>query len=89
MAKQAIATFNKHFVAALATINTLCPLQLWDEFLPQVKLTLNLLYFFQRNPDISANQELYGAFDFNKTALVPLGTKALVLDNPETCGPHM
>jgi hypothetical protein len=33
-AEQAIATFKEHFVAALATIDMLCPLQLWDEFLP-------------------------------------------------------
>jgi hypothetical protein len=41
----AIATFKEHFVAALATIDMLCPLQLWDEFLPQVELTLNILQF--------------------------------------------
>jgi hypothetical protein len=60
----------------------LCPLQLWDEFLPQVELTLNMLRFSWRNPKKSANQEVYGSFDFNKTPLAPLGTKALVYDNP-------
>ena len=39
VAERAIATFKEHFIAALATIDMLCPLQLWDEFLPQVKLT--------------------------------------------------
>jgi hypothetical protein len=43
--EQAIATFKEHFIAALATVDTHCPLQLWDEFLPQVKLTLNILRF--------------------------------------------
>ncbi len=42
-AKRAIGTFKEHFVAALATVDMLCPLQLWDEFLPHVELTLNLL----------------------------------------------
>jgi hypothetical protein len=60
----------------------LCLLQLWDEFLPQVKLMLNLLRFSLCNPLISANHKLYGLFDFNKTPLAPLGTKALVYDNP-------
>jgi hypothetical protein len=41
--ERAIATFKEHFVAALANVDMLCPLQLWDEFLPQVDLTLNLL----------------------------------------------
>jgi hypothetical protein len=33
--EHAITTFKEHYVAALATVDTLCPLQLWDEFLPQ------------------------------------------------------
>jgi hypothetical protein len=80
--EQAIATFKEHFIAALATVNQLCPLQLWDEFLPQVELPLNMLSFSCHNPKISANQEVYGAFDFNKTPLAPLGTKALIYDDP-------
>ncbi len=59
-AECAIATFKERFVAALATVDMLCPLQLWDIFLPQVKLALNLLRFSHRNPRVSANQELYG-----------------------------
>ncbi len=81
-AEQAIATFKEHFIAALATVNHLCPFQLWDEFLLQVELTLNMLRFSRRNPKISANQEVYGAFDLNKTPLAPLGTKALIYDDP-------
>ena len=81
-AERAIATFKEHFVAALATIDMNCPLQLWDEFLPQVELTLNLLRFSRRNPLISANNELYGPFDFGKTPLAPLETKNLIYDDP-------
>ena len=64
--ERTIATFKEHFIAALATVDKLCPLQLWDEFLPQVELTLNMLRFSRRNPNQSANQEIYGSFDFNK-----------------------
>jgi hypothetical protein len=81
-AERAIGTFKEHFVAALATVDNLCPLQLWDNFLPQVELTLNLLRFSHCNPLISANHEHYGPFDFNKTPLAPLGTKALVYNDP-------
>jgi hypothetical protein len=81
-AKRAIATFKEHFVAALATVDTHCPLQLWDDFLSQVELTLNMLRFSWQDPKKSANQEVYGSFDFNKTPLVPLGTKALIYDDP-------
>ncbi len=75
-AEQAFATFKEHFIAVLATVDQLCPLQLWDEFLPQVELMLNMLRFSHRNPKISANQEVYGAFDFSKTPLAPLGIRA-------------
>jgi hypothetical protein len=82
--ERAISTFKEHFVAALATVDMLCPLQPWDEFLPQVEHTLNLLCFSLRNPLISANHQLNGPFDFNKAPLAPLGTKALVYDDPTT-----
>ncbi len=80
--ERAIAPFKEHFIAALATVDMLCPLQLWDDFLPKVELTVNMLCFSRQNPKKSANQEVYGSFDFNKTPLAPLGTKALVYNNP-------
>jgi hypothetical protein len=83
-AERAITTFKEHFVATLATVDMLCPLQLWDEYLPQDNLTLNLLRFFRRNLRVSANQELYGPFNFNKMPLAPLGTKALAYNNSAT-----
>jgi hypothetical protein len=45
VAECAIATFKEHFIIALTIVDMLCPLQLWDEFLPQVKLTLIMLCF--------------------------------------------
>ncbi len=83
-AERAIATFKEHFVAALAIVDMLCLLQLWDTFLPQVKLMLNLLRFAHWDLNVSANQELYGALNFDKMPLAPLGTKALVYDDPTT-----
>ncbi len=81
-AERPITTFKEHFIAALATVDAHCPLQLWDEFLPQVELILNMLRFSCRDPTKLANQEVYGTFDFNKTPLAPLGTKALIYDDP-------
>ncbi len=78
------SAFKEHFIAALATIDNLCPLQLRNEFLPQVKLTLNLIRLSRRNPLISANHKLYSPFDFNKMPLAPLGNKALVYNDPAT-----
>jgi hypothetical protein len=80
-AEHAIATFKEHFIAGLATVDRNCPLQLWDEFLHQVKLTLNLLRFSRRYPSKSANKEVHDPYDFNKTPIAPIGTKGLVYNN--------
>ncbi len=45
VAECAIAMFKEHFIGGLANVDKNCPLQLWDEFSPQIELTLNLLYF--------------------------------------------
>ncbi len=82
VAEHAIATFKEHFIAGLATVNRNCPLQLWDEFLHQAKLTLNLLHFSCRDPSKSANKEIHSPYDFSKTLIAPIGTKGLVYNNP-------
>jgi hypothetical protein len=83
-AEEAIAIFKEHFITGLAMVNKDCPLQLWDEFLPQVKLTLNLMRF-------SANEEVNGFFYFNKNPIAPIGTKSLVMISPlsKPVGPRM
>ncbi len=50
VAKRAITTFKEHFLSALATVEIPCPLQLQDESLSQVELTLNLLRFSNATP---------------------------------------
>jgi hypothetical protein len=81
-AEHVIATFKEHNISALTTVDKDCPLQLWDNFLPQVELTLNLIQFSRRDPTKLANEEVNGKFDYNKTPLAPLGTKGLVYDDP-------
>jgi len=81
-AERVIATFKEHFISALATVDKDCPLQLWDDFLPQVELTLNLLKFSRQDTTKSANEEVNRKFDYNKMPLAPLGTKGLVYEDP-------
>jgi hypothetical protein len=83
VAKHEIATFKEHFISALATVDKDCPLPLWDNFLLQVDLTLNLIQFSRRDPTKLANKEVNGIFDYNKTPPAPLGTKGLVYDDPK------
>ncbi len=43
LAERAIHTFKNHFKVVIAGVDTTFPMQLWDIFLPQTVLTLNLL----------------------------------------------
>ncbi len=81
-AERAIGTFKEHFIAGLATVDCNCPLQLWDEFLPQAQDTLNLLRVSRRNNKISAYEELEGPFDYNWTLLVTICTPAFIYGDP-------
>jgi hypothetical protein len=90
-AERAIRTFKNHFIAGLCTVDKDFPLQLWDRLLPQTMLTLNLLRTSRINPRLSAEAQLNGNFDFNKTPLAPPGTRALVFEDPTNRGtfaPH-
>ena len=83
-AERAIQTFKHHFIAGLATVDIDFPIQLWDEFLPQAQMTLNMLRTSRQNPNKTAYEELHGQFDFNKTPIAPLGTRALIYDDPDS-----
>ncbi|KAL7503294.1 hypothetical protein ACHAXN_001247 [Cyclotella atomus] len=76
--KRAIQTWKNHWIAGLSTIDPACPLQLWCKFMQQGQETLNLLRKSGINPRLSAYAVLNGHFDFNRTPLAPVGTKALV-----------
>ncbi len=77
-AERAISTFKDHFIAGLASTDKLFPIHLWDRLIPQSILTLNLMRQSRLNPRLSAEAQLNGAFDFNKTPLAPPGTRVIV-----------
>lgn len=90
-AERCIRTFKNHFIAMLCSVDPTFPLQHWDELVPQAVITLNLLRSSRLNPNISAYEHLFGAFDFNKTPLAPPGTRVLVHNKPSvrtTWAPH-
>ena len=76
-AERAIQTFKHHFKSCLATIDPDFPIREWDRLLTQAELTLNLLQTARVNPSLSAYAYLFGNFDYNRTPLVPLGTKVV------------
>ena len=84
-AERAIQTFKAAFIAALATTDSDFPLQLWDRLTPQVKDTLNLLRASRVDPTKSAYEVLNGPYDWNHYPLAPLGCKAAVYKDGDTC----
>ena len=82
-AERAIQTFKNHMKAVLASLDPKFPVREWDRLLPQIELTLNLLRASRINPKLSAYAILHGQFDYNKTPLVPMGTKVVAHLKPE------
>ena len=76
-AETAAKAAKYHMLAALATTDPNCPLQLWDRFIPQVQDTLNMLRTSRRNVSISVYEDLEGPYDFNRTPMSILGTKSI------------
>ncbi len=82
-AERAIQTFKNHFLAGLASVHPLYPIAEWDRLLFQATTTLNLLRNSRVNPKLSAYAYLFGNFDYNKTPLVPPGTKVIIHRKPQ------
>jgi len=74
-AERAIQTFKHHFIVGLATVDANFPIQLWDEFLPQAQMTLNMLRTSRQKSNKTAYEELQGTFDFKKVHLHHLEQK--------------
>ena len=81
-AERAIRTFKNHFLAGLASTDPHFPLYLWSALIPQATITLNLLRQSRINPNLSAYAQIWGQFDFNRTPLVPPGTKLILHEKP-------
>jgi hypothetical protein len=74
----AICTFKDHFLAILAGVDSAFLPYLWDLFLPQAKLTLNLLRQATLNPRIIVWEFFQWPFNFNKMPLGKVGCGVLI-----------
>ena len=81
-AERAIQTWKNHWIAGMGTLDPNCPIQLWCQFIEQGQDTLNMLRVSRINSKLSSYAALEGQFNFNKTPLAPVGTKALVFLDP-------
>eukprot|EP00804_Cyclotella_cryptica_P020090 CCRYP_014884-RA/>CCRYP_014884-RA protein AED:0.24 eAED:0.24 QI:0/0/0/0.75/0.33/0/4/0/1279 len=71
IAERGIQTFKGHFISVLAGVANNFPINQWDELLPQMVLTLNLLRQANVSPNISAWAYHHGSFDYNRMPLAP------------------
>ena len=86
-AERAIGTWKDHFIATLATVDPNCPLSLWEDFVEQAELTLNLMRISPIHPSffVCMGSTLWKVRCSSYTNR-PLGMKALVHDTPENRG---
>jgi hypothetical protein len=77
-AERAIQTFKNHFIAVLYGADSGFPAKQWDRLIKQAVMTLNMCRPSRINPKLSAYQQVWGNFDFNKTPLAPPGCKVVV-----------
>ena len=77
-AERAIQTFKNHFISVLYGADSSFPAKQWDRLLKQAVMTLNMCRPSRINPKLSAYQQVWGNFDFNKTPLAPPGCKVVV-----------
>ena len=77
-AEKAIDTRKCYFLAGLSGVDPNSPLHLWCRLLPQATQTLNLLRRSRINPQLSAEAQLNGAFEYNRTSMPPPGTRVLI-----------
>ena len=86
-AEKALQTGKDHIVTGMCLTDPAFPIFLWDtSIIPQAELTLNMLRTSCKNPLLLAQTALDGIFDFNRTPLVPPGTRSLAFIDPDSRG---
>ena len=82
-AETAIKSTKYHIIAGLQIVDQHCLLQLWSKFVEQMQDTLNLLRTSRQDPTKLAYEQVQGFFDYNKTPMAILGTKAVAFIDPD------
>ena len=87
-AERQVQTFKNHLISNLHGCDTSFPAYKWCSIIRQCEMTLNMLRRSRINPKLSAYTQLFGMFDYNRTPLAPLGTKAFVHERPNQRHTH-
>lgn len=81
-AERDIRTYKNHFIAALAGVDPDFPMMAWDELIPQIETTLNLLRPSTTHPRMSAWEAVHGKYDFDAHPMAPPGTAITIHEKP-------
>ncbi len=86
LAERTIQTFKDAFITitAFATTNSDFPLQFWDNLMPQVQDTLNIMRLSHVNPEISVYEAINSPYNWNRHPLAPLKCKAVIYKDEDT-----
>ena len=77
-AEKSIDTWKCHFLVDLNGVDPNFPLHLWFRLLLQATKNLNLLRRSWINPQLLAEAQSNGEFDYNRTPMAPPGMKVLI-----------
>jgi hypothetical protein len=77
-AERAIQTFKNHFISILYGTDSSFPANQWCRLIRQAVMTLDMCRASRINPKLSAYQQIWGNFDFNRTPMAPPGCKVIV-----------
>ena len=78
-----IRTWKNQFISTRAGADPKFKDYLWDELLPHVDMTLNILRPCLAVPNTSAWDYMCGPWDYKSQPLGPAGAKVLVYENPQ------
>ena len=81
--ERAASTFKNHFIAILAGCDEQFPKYLWCQLVPQAIVTLNMLRQSRINPKLSAHDQVFGTFNYQRTPLAPLEIKVIIHKQPD------
>lgn len=81
--ERAMRTWKEHTKSVISTFDPHLPLQIWYQYTEAIDLQLNMLRASRLHPKISGQYHLNGEFDYKRTPMVPLGTKATIFIPPK------
>jgi hypothetical protein len=77
-AERAIRDFKAHFISVRSGTDPDYPANAWDQLLPHVIHTLNMLRPSKINPQVSAHTMMKGHHDYNSHPIAPAGCKIVI-----------